>query len=228
MTVGSLFSGIGGFDLGLERAGLRVVWQCEADPQRRAVLRRHWPQTPIYEAVEAVDASAPRVDVLAGGFPCKDVSSSGRRAGIEGKHSGLWAEFARVIRALRPRYVLVENVPGLLVDGMGRVVGDLAASGYDAEWDVLPAAAWGAPHLRARLWILAYPRGERDEADDTVFAGRAVAHLRDRWPAEPDAPRVDDGLPGWVVRAYGDSLVVPIAEWLGERILEAEETRRAA
>jgi DNA (cytosine-5)-methyltransferase 1 len=101
----------------------------------------------------------PYVDVLAGGFPCQDLSYAGKGAGIDGERSGLWGEYARLIRELRPRYVVVENVTALLARGMGRVLGDLAACGYDAEWDCIPAAAVGAPHRRDRVWIVAYPNG---------------------------------------------------------------------
>ena len=220
LSVGSLFTGLGSLDRGLERAGMRILWQCEADQDRRAVLRRHWPAIPIYEAVESLTGPA-RPDVLCGGFPCQDTSDAGLRAGIEGERSGLWAHFARLIRELRPRFVIVENVPGLLARGMGRVVGDLAASGYDAEWDVLPAAAFGAPHLRARVWIVAYPCSERVEALGTVFAGRPLPAPDPWWDSEPALARVAARPPGWMVRALGDTLVPQIAEYLGRRVIEA-------
>ena len=170
LTVGSLFSGIGGIDLGLERAGHRTLWFCEVDPFCRRVLRKHWPHVPIYEDIrELRGADIVRPDLLAGGFPCQDLSHAGRRAGIDGERSGLWAEFHRLVREIRPRYVLVENVPGLLNRGMERVLGDLAGIGYDAEWQSLPAAAFGAPHLRWRVFLLAYPqcaaRREEPEGD---------------------------------------------------------------
>ena len=158
MTFGSLFSGIGGIDLGLERAGMTCAWQVEIDPWCRQVLTKHWPNVRRYEDVSAVggDTLEP-VDVIAGGFPCQDVSVAGQRAGIQdGTRSGLWSEFHRIIRELRPRYVFVENVPGLLTNGMGRVLGDLADIGYDAEWEVLSAADVGAPHLRKRVFIVAH------------------------------------------------------------------------
>jgi DNA (cytosine-5)-methyltransferase 1 len=157
LTFGSLFAGIGGIDLGLERAGMRCSWQVEIDDYATRVLTKHWPDVPKYRDVRGVGAHnlAP-VDVLAGGFPCQDISNAGKRAGITGERSGLWSEFARLIRELRPRYVLVENVTALLVRGMGTVLGDLAAIGYDAEWQCLPAAAVGAPHRRDRVWIVAY------------------------------------------------------------------------
>lgn len=163
------------------------------------------------------------VELIAGGFPCQDVSHAGRGAGLEGERSGLWAHFARAVRELRPRYVLVENVTGLLGRGLGDVVADLAASGYDAEWDCIPAAAVGAAHLRARVWLLAYPRGERIQADDTVFAGRSELDLRPRWPAEPDVGRVVDGpateLDRVRVGRLGNAAVPAIAERIGRLIL---------
>ncbi len=229
----SLFSGIGGLrrlDLGLERAGMTIAGQVEIDPWCRTILARHWPEVPRHEDVRTAAAwwaSEPRaaVDVIAGGFPCQDVSDAGRRAGIEGKHSGLWAHFAAVVRALRPRYVLVENTPGLLVRGMGRVLGDLAAGGYDAEWDCVPAAAVGAPHLRARVWILAYPGRFGDEADDALQPGWPQSHIRARWDPEPAMGRVADGLPrgmaGRLIRGLGNAVVPQVAEHIGRLIMAA-------
>ena len=158
MTFGSLFSGIGGIDLGLERAGMTCKWQVEIDPFCRKVLAKHWPDVRRYEDVRRVGIeNLEPVDVIAGGFPCQDVSVAGKKAGIkEGTRSGLWFEFHRIICELRPRYVFVENVTGLLVDGMGIVLADLADAGYDAEWQVLSAADVGAPHLRKRVFIMAY------------------------------------------------------------------------
>lgn len=204
----SLFTGIGGMDLAAERAGFRTVAMCERDDNKRGELAKRWPGVPCFPDVEEVRGSELRgaVGIISGGFPCKDVSVAGRRAGLAGKHSGLWAQFARLIGEVGPKYVLVENVPGLLVRGMGTVLGDLAALGYDAEWDCIPAAAVGAPQLRARIWILAYPRGLRVEADDTLFAGRSELVVRPGWAPEPALPWVDDGLPGWVANAYGDAV----------------------
>lgn len=166
MNVGSLFSGIGGFELGFERAGMRVSWQVERDAFCRAVLARHFPDAARFEDVREVGAGnlAP-VDLICGGFPCQDLSSAGRGAGIDGARSGLWSEFARIVRELRPRYVVVENVPALLSGKgkrwergpIGRVLGDLAEARYDAEWACLSAREFGAPHLRKRVWIVAYP-----------------------------------------------------------------------
>lgn len=224
MRAGCLFSGIGGIELGLQRAGWRIDWQVEIDERKRAVLARHFPDARRFGDIQGVEAQElGQVDLIAGGFPCQDLSSAGARGGITGKRSGLWAHFARLIGDLRPRYVLVENVPALLVRGMGRVLGDLASLGYDAEWDCLPAAAFGAPQLRARIWLLAYPRGIRDEADDTVFAGRPLPELCAWWRTEPDLDRVVDGLSGGMERVgwLGDAVVPQIPEWIGARIMHA-------
>jgi DNA (cytosine-5)-methyltransferase 1 len=161
MNVLDLFSGIGGFSLGLERAGMRTAAFCEIEPYCRAVLRKHWPDVPIFEDVrELTAADVPGVDVICGGFPCQDISFAGKGAGIEGERSGLWRQYARLVGEIRPRYVIVENVAALLGRGLSRVLGDLAALGYDAEWQSIPAAAVGAPHIRDRIWILAYPGQE--------------------------------------------------------------------
>jgi DNA (cytosine-5)-methyltransferase 1 len=192
LTVGSLFSGIGGFDLGLERAGMRVVWQCEQDPFCQRVLAKHWPGVPCHPDVRALVAGACRaempvpvlyVDVLCGGFPCQDLSVAGRQAGIDGRRSGLWGEYVRLVDVLRPRYVIVENVRNLLAGDrgrwFGRVLGDLAACGYDAEWDCIPACAVGAPHRRDRVWLVAYPQQPGLEGHGAVAGQPEVAEPRD-------------------------------------------------
>lgn len=162
LTIGSLFAGIGGLEFGLERAGLGpVLWQVECDDYANRVLEQHWPDATRYRDVREVGAHnlAP-VDLICGGFPCQDISNAGKRAGLAGERSGLWFEFARIVRELRPRYILVENVAALLGRGIGTVLGDLAACGYDAEWDCIPATAVGAPHRRDRLFIVAYAGGQ--------------------------------------------------------------------
>lgn len=166
VNVLDLFSGIGGFSLGLERAGMRTVAFCEIEPFPRAVLAKHWPHVPCYDDVRTLTdarlaADGIAVDVICGGFPCQDISAAGARVGIDGARSGLWREYARLIGEIRPRYVIVENVADLIVRGLGQVLGDLAALGYDAEWYCIPAAAVGADHWRDRIWIIAYPNGTR-------------------------------------------------------------------
>lgn len=155
MNVLDLFSGIGGFSLGLERAGMRTVAFCEIDPFCRRVLAKHWPNVPCHDDVRTLDGRALVVDVICGGFPCQDISQAGLRAGITGSRSGLWQHLVRAIRLVRPQYAIVENVAALLGRGMGDVLGDLAEIGYDAEWHCIPASAVGAPHRRDRIWIIA-------------------------------------------------------------------------
>jgi DNA (cytosine-5)-methyltransferase 1 len=188
LTIGSLFSGIGGLDLGLEWAGLGpVVWQCEIDPFCRAVLAKHWPDAKRYDDVRSIDGFTQRVDVICGGFPCQDISDAGKRAGIDGERSGLWSEYARIVGILRPRFVVVENVAALLGRGMGRVLGDLAALGYDAEWSTLRASDIGAPHRRERVFIVAYAgrlggerRGDPRELGSAASAGVGERLQRER------------------------------------------------
>jgi DNA (cytosine-5)-methyltransferase 1 len=163
LRVLSLFAGIGGFDLGLERTGgFKTVAFCEIDPFCRRVLAKHWPEVPCYHDVRELTAEQVcPVDVICGGFPCQDLSHAqvwGKRAGLDGARSGLWSEYSRLIGELRPRFAVVENVSALLGRGAGRLFGELASLGYDAEWHCIPAAAIGAPHIRDRVWILAYPQ----------------------------------------------------------------------
>ena len=170
LRVLDLFSGIGGFSLGLERTGgFETVAFCEIEPFPRRVLAKHWPGVPIYDDVRTLTADVLRrdgiaVDVITGGFPCQDLSVAGKQRGMgEGTRSGLWSEIVRLIGELRPRYVIVENVAALLAGPserrggwFGRVLGDLAECGYDAEWENIPASALGAPHRRERVWVCAY------------------------------------------------------------------------
>src|SRR6186713_3087505 len=169
MTVGSLFSGIGGFDLGFERAGFEIRWQVEIDAYASAVLAQHWPTVRRYRDVRTVCGGClDPVDVICGGFPCQPHSLAGKRAGSSDERD-LWPHFARLIRECHPRWVVAENVPGLLSSEAGRffgtVLGDLAACGYDAEWQSLPASAFGAPHRRDRVWLVAYPDQRRREVE---------------------------------------------------------------
>ena len=164
LRVLDLFSGIGGFSLGLERAGFETVAFCEIEDFPRRVLAKHWPGVPIYDDVRTLTgdrlaADGIAVDVICGGFPCQDVSTAGRKVGITGSRSGLWDDFASLISDLQPKFCIVENVTGLLDAGMGVVLGDLAAMGYDADWGCVPASAVGLPHSRDRVWIVAYPAG---------------------------------------------------------------------
>src|ERR1035438_8512801 len=163
-TYGSLFSGIGGLDLGFDRAGFECRFQIEIDPFCREILEKHWPGVPKHHDIRTATAAVlSPVDVLIGGFPCQDVSQAGKRVGIEGSRTGLWSEFARIIGELRPRFVVAENVPGLLTSrgAMGRLLGDLARLGYVGCWRCLRASEFGASHIRKRVFIVAYQPSAR-------------------------------------------------------------------
>ena len=179
-TIGSLFAGIGGLELGLEWAGFGpTLWQVERDAYAARVLARHWPSAKRYDDVRTVGKhNLQSVDILCGGFPCQDLSFAGKGAGLNGERSGLWREFARIIGEIRPDYVVVENVAALLSRGLGDVLGDLAALGYDAQWDCIPASAMCAPHRRDRIFIVGYAKSEhrrrrRSKTRSARYAGRA-------------------------------------------------------
>lgn len=226
MTFGSLFSGIGGLDLGLERAGMICRWQVEIDPFCLRLLEKRWPKVKRYEDIRSIKhETLERVDLIAGGFPCQDVSHAGPRIGIDGPRSGLWREFDRIICYLRPRLVLVENVTGLLDRGIERVLGDLAEIGYDAEWDCISACAFGAPHPRERVFVLAYPKGERQGQLRRLKCSQESTPQRHiHWEKrEPQCERVVNGIPDGMdrLKSLGNSVSPIVAEWLGRRIMEA-------
>lgn len=187
LRVLDLFSGIGGFSLGLERTGgFETVAFCEIDPFCRRVLAKHWPKVKQYEDVRTLDAPTLRrdriaIDAIAGGFPCQDISSAGKRAGLAGERSGLWGEYARLIGELRPRVAIVENVSDLRARGLGDVLGDLASLGYDACWESIPASAVGAPHRRDRIWVIAYANSGRQQ-ERAQLNGQAQQDSADRHP----------------------------------------------
>lgn len=163
MNVLDLFSGIGGFSLGLERAGMKTVAFCEIDRHARKVLKKHWPDIPIYEDVRKIKGTDfENIDLICGGFPCQDISVAGGKRGFKDEHgnrtrSGLWKEFKRVIKEIKPRYALIENVANLRNIGLNQVIKDLWTIGYGCEWHIISARSVGAPHLRERIWIIAYP-----------------------------------------------------------------------
>lgn len=155
MTHGSLFSGIGGFETGAEWVGIETLWNCEIEPFQRSILKKHFPNTKQYEDIKEL-SNPGYVDIISGGFPCQDISIAGKGVGITGSRSGLWSEMHRVIREVRPRYVIIENSPMLLVRGFERVLCDLSKTGYDAEWQCLSNAAFGFDHHRERVYVIAY------------------------------------------------------------------------
>lgn len=240
LRVLDLFSGIGGFSLGLERTGgFKTVAFCEIDPFCRRVLAKHWPGVPNLGDITKADFDA--ADVITAGFPCQDLSYAGNGSGLAGARSGLFWEAMRAIRVVRPIYVLLENVAALLDRGMGVVVGALASSRYDAEWDCIPAAAVGAPQRRDRVFIVAYPdrKGPSGEPQRDIFSQARLTPPRRRhvdgldladdgpWASRPDVLRVDYGLPGVVDRlgALGNAVVPQIPELIGRSILTARSSQ---
>jgi len=245
LRVLDLFSGIGGFSLGLERTGgFETVAFCEIEEFPRKVLAKHWPDVPIYEDVrnvtrEALYRDGIAVDVITGGFPCQDLSVAGHQKGLDAERSGLWSEIARLTSELRPQYVIVENVTNLLSgpnekrgEWFGRVLSDLAEIGYDAEWDCILPFHVGIPSIRDRVWLCAYPAEKHVEK--VVVPGRlslksrgmGAAHLSGaRWSVDQHRMgRGVDGVPDDVDRfeGVGNTVIPQIPEIIGNAILEAE------
>lgn len=172
MNVLDLFSGIGGFSLGLEMASdeFKTVAFCEIAEYPRKVLQKNWPNAKVYTDVKEITKERlasdgiRKIDVVCGGFPCQDISLAGTGSGLEGERSGLWFEMLRIIREVRPDFVIIENVAALRTRGLETVLQGLAESGYDAIWETIPACAVGALHRRDRLWIIAYANHEEQYA----------------------------------------------------------------
>lgn len=237
MRVGSLFSGIGGLDLGLERASMTVVWQSEIDPYASQVLAKHWPHVPNLGDITTIDWSTVEpVDLICGGYPCQPFSLAGVRRG-ESDPRHLWPFMLNAIRDLRPRFALLENVPGHLSLGFDTVLADLTSIGFDAEWSTLSACSMGAPHRRRRLYVLAYPavddgQGEgshhprsRPQGGMEPRGSRGAQGSYDHWLSEPTMDRVADGVPRSLanppLRAVGNAVVPQVAEYIGRRIMAA-------
>jgi len=241
LTIGSLFSGIGGLELGLERAGLGPVkWQVENDRYCNRILEKHWPAVKRYGDIRSVKwRNVERVDLVCGGFPCQPVSNAGKKQGDKDER-WLWPEFVRCLRTIRPGYAIVENVPGLfsIDDGRiaGQVFGDLAVLGYDAQWGIVSASDVGAPHLRKRIFILAYakrlglsrpsiPIFQRESREENAYARRESSEVAD---AEGSRIIGGDGFTGDATflggfgkddqrRIYGDSAEKDLADSNGSR-----------
>ena len=222
LSFGSLFSGIGGLELGFERAGLVCKWQIEIDDYANQVLAKHWPSVRRWPDVRTwPQPDTERVDVICGGFPCMDISEAGRNAGIHGRRTGMWVELARIVSVLRPKYVVMENVAALLKRGLGRVLGAMAEIGYNAEWHCISASSIGAPHERDRIFIICHT--------NSVNFPRVISRqepLRTRlkdgswWESEPGVRRVATGIPYRMdrLRCLGNSVVPQIAEMIGREL----------
>ena len=223
-TFGSLFSGIGGLDLGLERAGWRCRWQSEIDPYACKVLARHWQTVENLGDVKKIDwSTVVRPDLIAGGYPCPAFSQAARGRNVA---ENLWPYMRDAIEHLQPRWVLIENVAAHLGRGFSAVLADLDALGFDAEWDVVTACSVGAAHTRRRLFALAH--AHRDGEPAFAFDGEVawlsdVAGDRGRWgiPTAADV-RADDGVSHRLDRdrALGNAVVPQVAELVGRRLME--------
>ena len=242
LNVLSLFAGIGGLELGLESAGMTTVGQVEIDAWCRGVLAQHWPEVPRHDDVRTApdwwaSTERPNVDVVCGGFPCQPFSIAGLQLGVFDER-WMWPAMADVVRAVRPRYVVVENVAALVRDGRawGAVLGDLHTFGFDAEWATLRASDFGAPHKRERVYLVAYPAGNdgrhtHESAEARPFqleprrSGRE--HGRGHWVPEPEMDRVAHGVPRRVVydalHALGNAVVPAIPAHIGSLIVEHHE-----
>ena len=228
MKLGSVFSGVGGLELGLERAlGATTVWQVEQDPYCLQVLEKHWPGVPIFEDVRNLkESDVGAVDVICGGFPCQDISlaNAGANCGLEGARSGLWSEFFRKIEEHRPAYAIIENSPVLRSKGLDQILHQLSTIRYDAEWHCIPATAVDAPHSRDRVWIIAYPSGLGNRVSEgQVLSRRHFVKYAPMWSPEPPVRRVADGVRSQShrLKALGNAVVPQIPEMIGHAILEA-------
>lgn len=208
---------------------MTVAWQSEIDEYASKVLRKHWPDVPNHGDIRQMRGEDIEwVDVITAGFPCQPVSLAGRRLG-DADERWMWPETIRIIREVRPRWVLAENVPGLLSAHAGRLFGrilrDLAESGFDAEWQVLSACSVGANHIRDRIWIVAYPGSRRHRPpEETVFTRWPSSQSCSWWSSEPRLCRVADGVSHRVdrLRALGNAIVPQVPELILRRIVEIE------
>ena len=240
--IGSLFSGIGGFELGLERAiPAETIWQVEQDKFCQSILKKHWPKAKIYNDVRNITKdNVEPVDILCGGFPCQDISIAGKTKGLKGEKSGLWWEMWRIISELRPRIAVLENVANIIRLGGREVVGSLAQIGYDAEWTTIRASDFGAPHRRERWFCVAYYHGARFkkqfltrcfEKKQQYTESNTQDTQKTYWrqnPPESPLCNVDDGIPKRVARlkALGNAIVPQCSEWIGTQIWKSGLLRR--
>ena len=233
LTHGSLFSGVGGFNVGAERAGVQTLWDCEIEKYQQKVLKKLNPNSILYEDITKLQNPS-YVDIISGGFPCQDISPAGSGSGINGERSGLWREMARIVGEVRPQYVIIENSPTLLIRGFEQVLCNLSEIGYYAEWQCLSNALFGYPHQRERLYVIAYPSQNRLQTDicqhgefEPIFKRRASsvanAHAISKGILEiPNSDHIGayDGLRHWThrVASIGNSVNPTIAHYLFECI----------
>ena len=194
-----LFSGIGGFSLGLEKSGvIETTAFCEIDDHCRKVLHKHWPNVVKFKDIKDLKVSEGDFDIICGGFPCQDISVAGQKKGITNEtRSGLWYEYKRIIKEVKPRFVIIENVRNLLNSGLAIVIKDLHEIGYDCEWEIISARSVGACHLRERIWIVAYPNATRFQSErpelETARTERCPSSetAREIFATDPNAKRLE-------------------------------------
>lgn len=252
LKVLELFAGIGGFSLGLEKTGgFETVAFCEIDKTCQKVLNKHWPDITVFKDVSKIwqDGRSLRdlektcfknIDVITGGFPCQDISVAGKGEGLDGKRSGLWFEYKRLIQEIKPKYAIIENVANLRSKGLATVLKDLGEIGYDVEWNIISARSIGGIHLRERVFLITHSNNFRLRSTftskeekqkwwtETTSSQRDL--LQQARAFEPRVCRSDAGFPSRVdrprrerIKQLGNSVVPQIAEWIGQRILEYEE-----
>lgn len=232
LTYGSLFTGIGGLDLGFDRSGMQCCWQIECEPYCNRVLARHWPNVRRWLDVRTWPQPGTEwVDVICGGPPCQPISHAGKRQGANDPR-WLWGDAIRCIGELRPQWAVFENPAAILGINGGReferILRAVDAVGYDAEWDVLPAAAFGAGHERQRMFLICYPNATGRKNSERIVL-REKPESGTWWLSEPGVCRVVDGVSSTVdagggnieVAVLANAVVPQISEWIGRRIIEA-------
>lgn len=243
MTHGSLFSGIGGFELGAQMVGIETLWSCEIEEFQRKILKQNFPKTAIYEDIRDVKNPG-YVDIFSGGFPCQDISVAGKGVGIKGERSGLWSEMFRIIRAVRPKYAIIKNSPALLIRGFERILLDLSEIGYNAEWQCISNLTFGYPHKRERVYLIAYSTENRLQGDifkygcfDSIFKkwtpNKANGYsLSQRILEMPtcESIRNEHGFQNWAHRvgSLGNAVNPTVAKYLFEciKLFEDENNNR--
>lgn len=252
LKVLDLFSGIGGFSLGFDRAGMETRAFCEVDKHCRAILKKHWPSVPIYEDVKTltgldVELDCGPIDLICGGFPCQDISVAGKQKGLIDEkgnetRSGLWFEYKRIIGEIKPKYVVIENVAALRTNGLVVVLQDLWSLGYSSEWHIISARSVGAQHLRERVWVVAYLSDSDDlrlgkpvaaKEDQQIRWAETAACVRDWWEIESEFCGIPNGISEGLdkpeerirkqrIKQLGNAIVPQIAELIGRKIIDFE------
>lgn len=237
LTHGSLFSGIGGFEKGAEKAGIETIWNCEYEKYNRKRLSKHWPETKQFTDIRTMQN--PRyVDIVSGGFPCQDISVAGKMEGITGNRSGLWSEMFRLCGEIRPKYIIIENSPALTVRGFEKILCDISKIGYNAQWQCISNLSFGYPHKRERIYVIAYSNKIGSQSD--ICKNGSTYSIFRKWASNKmhgysSAKRIlemptcsnirnDDGFRDWThrVASIGNSVNPTVAYYLFDCIIRFE------